>query len=29
MYIVVFFIGFVCGAVREKVFKDIDRGRKK
>ena len=28
MYVVVFFIGFVCGAVRERVFKDINRGRK-
>jgi hypothetical protein len=29
MYIVVFFIGFICGAVRERVFGDLKKGGKK
>jgi hypothetical protein len=29
MYIVVFFIGFVFGAVRERVFGDLKKGGKK
>jgi len=29
MYIVVFFVGFIFGAVRERIFGDLKKGGKK